>query len=569
MPVTAEDVKYTFDQWKIQQMPRMLPYVENIENIEVVDDKTVVMKLYEIDTTFLSRTLSWPALMIAPKHIWKDIEDWNTFLNDDPELHIGSGPFKLQEWKKGEYCIMEANENYWQGRPYLDSITYIVIKMRDMQLMAFEKGETDCFSGITGSEVPRFLDATKYQIWQIEDSGLPNFYANMRRRPGNDTSFRKALWYCLDRDRILEAAHYGYGKIPRHMLATPYDVGGWIPPETVTEPINLTKAAEILDEGGYLDIDGDGWREYPDGDKMALELTVSDYERFLKAAEIIIDNMRKIGVNIKLDILEAGQWGVRIVTTHDFDLTYFRYGPGGGDPLEPLSWLTSWGENWIGFFNETYDDLYLNASVIFDEDERRPLIWDLQRILAENYAFVPHVCNINLKALNIEKFDPMPNSMPWGPFSNLQSWHYYNLHLRGAPGAVSTTLTIDVSESAMQNEPVPISATLMDEKGSPIEGMYIDFYVGGLSIGAATTDSNGVAVYTWIPINEGSFEIRTDFSGTEKYKESESTTATMTVGAVAPPPPPPSPPPNYTPYYIAAAVVVVAIGAALIIARRR
>ena len=572
MPVTAEDVKYTFDQWKIQELPRMLPYVENIESVTVINEKTVEMKLYDKDVTFLARHLSWPALMIVPKHIWENIEDWNTFENDDPELHIGSGPFVLKEWKKGEYTICEANENYWQGRPYVDTVTYIVIPMRDMQLMALEKGELSTFSGIFGNEVPRFLDPEQWKIYAVEDSGQPNFYANMRRKPGNDINFRKALWYSLDRDRILDAAHYGYGKIPTHMLATPYEVGGWIPPETAVEPMNLTKAAEILDAGGYLDIDDDGWREHPDGEKMKLGLTVTDYERYIKSAEIIIEDLQSIGIDIDINVIPGSSWSSVILVTKDYDLTYFRYGPGGGDPLEPLSWQASWGENWIGFYNETYDELYLEASNIFDFDERRPLIWDLQRILAENYVYVPHICNINLKVLNTEVWDPLPNSMPWGPWSNLQSWHYYNVHLKGEPGAQATVLSFEVPSTAMQKEPTVINAKITDEDGNPIKGLYIDFWVGSLTVGGKMTNDDGECEFTWIPVNDGTYDIRTSFVGNEDYSETDTTSKTVTVGSAGPEPEPepePEPTQNNTMLYLGIGAVIVIAAGALLITRKK
>jgi len=233
VPLTSEDVKFTFEGWTTHNMPRMLPYVKNIKSIDTPDEYTVVFHLKARDNTFIPRTLAWPALCIVPKHIWKDISDWKTFLNDDPKLAVGSGPFKLKEWKKGEYCTIVANEKYWQGRPYLDGVTWIVIKMRDIQLMAFEKGELDIFRGLLGNEVPRFLKP-KYQIFQYKDPGLPQYYANNRRMPGNDTAFRQALAYCVDRQKLIDLAMYGYGVQPTHMLPPIYEAGGWIPPEDVT-----------------------------------------------------------------------------------------------------------------------------------------------------------------------------------------------------------------------------------------------------------------------------------------------------------------------------------------------
>lgn len=581
LPVTAEDVKYTFDQWVEQQLPRMLPYVKNIESVTVIDEKTVAIKLIDKDVTFLSRHLSWPSLMIVPKHIWENIEDWNTFVNDDPETHYGSGPFVLKEWKKGEYCQVEANLNYWMGRPYVDTITRIVISMRDMALLAFEKGELSTFSGLQGNEVPRFLDPEKYKIYTVEDSGQPNWYPNTRQRPGNDTQFRHAMWYMIDRETIIEAAHYGYGKIPTHMLSTPYETGGWIPPETVTEPQNLTKAAEILDAAGYLDVDDDGWRDYTNGDKMELKFVVYDFERFIKSAEILMDDMQSIGIDVYLSVIPSSMWSEVHLTTFNFDFAYFRYGPGGGDPLEPMSWSTSWGDNWIGFYNETFDNVYLEASTLLDPEERKPLVWELQRIMAENYAYIPHICNIGLNVLNTEVWDPLPNSQPWGPWSNLQSWHYYNVHLKGEPGAALANLVFEAPSEAIQKEPVVIKSTITDEEGNPLEGLYIDFRVEGFTVGSQASSSNGVSEFTWVPVEDGDFEIYAAFPGTSEYQSLTTDPMTITVGSAEPEPvecpagsvwdpvqekcvleEEPTPPKDNTMLYLGvAAVIIIAVAA--------
>jgi len=534
MPLTSEDVKFTFDGWVTHEIAQMQPYSENIENIEAPDPYTVVFTLKQKDVLFLDK-LAFPSLTVAPKHIWKDIEDWSTWANDDPELAIGSGPFILEEWKKGEYVELVANENYWMGRPYVDKVIFVVINMRDMQKLAFLKGEVDIFWPLP-NELSEFLKP-EYHIYQQEDVGLPWFYPNHLRRPGNDTAFRHAMQYVVDRDMIYTMAHYGFGVMPTHMLPHPYEEGGWIPPETAIKPFDLAMAAEILDEAGYLDVDEDGWREYPDGDKMELELSVSDTERYLKAAEVIIDGMQSININVKMDVVGGGQFGQKVLVNRDIDLTYWRCGPGMGSPLEPLEWLTSWGYNWLGWYNDTYDDLWNQASQQLDPEDQRPLIFEMQRVLAENYVFVPHVTNVYLKVINKDKWDPLPGCLPYGPWTNCQMFHYYN---------------------------------------NPLEGVYVDFDVADLHIGSSVTDSEGTAEFTWVPMEQGSFEVKARFAGTSEYKDSESDAKTLTVGAAPTPTPTVTPTPTPTPppkadntmYYIAGAVIIIIIAAAALFMRK-
>jgi len=566
VPLTSEDVKFTFESWETQEMPRMTPYIVNIESIETPDPYTVVFHYIEPDCTVLSEAYAGPATCIVPKHIWENIEDWKTWDNGDPELAIGSGPFMLEEWKKGEYLSFTYNPNYWMGRPYMDNVVIVIIKMRDVALMAFEKGEIAKFS-INGNEVSRFLDPEKYRIYMTEDAAVPFFCANNKRRPGNDTAFREALEYVVDREKMTDLAFYGYAASVHHVLPAQHEVGNWIPPEDITHPINLTKANELLDNAGYIDVNDDGWREYPDGDKMELEMTVTDFERYIRMAEVIMEGLKGAGINVKLDVLDSGAYSVKTYKTYVYDFTLGRWGWSYPEPLGKLKWFLSYGTSFTGYANPEFDELYKQAYATVDPDERRPIIWEMCRLLAEDHAFVPTVTNLVLNAVNVEKWGGWSLVNPYGPLSNDKMWPWYNIHLPGAPEALTTTLTVDVTETALQKEPVTISATIKDDKGKPIEGVYINFFVGSLGVGASLTDSDGAAKFTWVPTETGSFEIHAGFEGSTEYGESTSTTRTVSVGSAEPSPTPtptptPTPPPekpDYTGYYIAAIAIVALV----------
>lgn len=534
VPLTSEDVLYTWNGWKEQELSRMAPYYENIEKIETPDPYTVIFYLNEGDSAFIPRILMWPAVCVIPKHIWENIEDWSTFDWGDPATSIGSGPFKFKEWKKGEYLILEAHEDYWMGRPYLDEIRVVIVGMRDIELLGFEKGEFDLFRGLQGNEVTRFLGKDEYRIYQVFDKGASGLHMNNRRAPGNDINWRRALSYAVDRDKIIELAYYGYGSSVRHYLTpTIYDTNGWVPPEDGINPYNLTMAAYWLDQGGYLDVDADGWREYPDGSEMKLTILESDYERYIRVAEVVLDSLQSIGVNVELEVLGGGAWTVRVQKTYDYDLSYFRYGPGSGDPREVLGYLTSWGANWYGFYNETYDAKYREAGAIVDYDELTPVIWELLEILAENIPFIPVPNAINLCVVNTEALGGWSNPEPYGP-AIAQHWAYYNLHLPGDPAAVATSLAIQVSEEAQEGEPVTISTTLTDANGNPVEGTHIDFVIDDLFTGSVKTDADGKASFNWVPTVSGSVEVETSFVGNPQFESSMSSASTVTVAGEEP-----------------------------------
>jgi len=566
VPLTSEDVKFTWDGWKKQNVTQQRSKWENVDYIETPDPYTVVFHLKKSDGSFIESAISHFTSMVVPKHIWKNIENWNTFVNDDPKLAIGSGPFKLKEWKKGEYIRLEVNKNYWWGRAYADELIWVVVGMRDMQLMALEKGEIDMMY-INANEIPKFLDPHKFFIYQVLDPGLPHWFPNHARRPGNDIAFRRAMEYMVDRNKIINLAHFGYGAIPSHILPPSYEGGGWLPPDTWTKPFNLTKAAKLLDEAGYIDVDKDGWREHPNGDKMKLDMVVSTAEAYVKSAEVIVESMQRIGINVKLGVYE-GPTVTAKMTSKDFDFGYSRWGPGGGDPIEPLNWYSSlgMGSMYAGWSNATFDKKLAEAKTLVDYKDKRAAIWELQRIMEENVAFVPHVTQFYIKVVRSDKWEPLPNTLPYGPWTNVQMFQFYNAHLVGAPPPIGTKLTVDVPKTAIKGEPMSISAILKDERGTPIEGVYIDFFIGGVSAGSRQTDSKGVAKFNWVMVNPGSFEIKGIFTGSLNYQKAESEAVTIKIEAPQPtptPPPLPPPQPDYTMYYLAAAVIIIIVGALL------
>jgi peptide/nickel transport system substrate-binding protein len=577
VPTTSEDVRFSFGVIA-PEMPMMQSLIENIDRIDTPDNYTVVFHLIDPDPLFIKFNLMYAPMVVLPKHIWEQVEDWTTFKNDDPKLWVGNGPFLIKEWKPDEYVRCVANENFWRGRPYLDEVRWVVIRMRDMQLMALEKGEVNYFSNLQGNEVPRILEEPeKFRIYQTLDKGFPFWVANNRRRPGNDTSFRHAMTYMVDRNQIIDVACQGYAVRQTHYLPELYRTGGWIPPEDITHDVNVTKAAEILDEAGYIDIDGDGFREYPNGDKMELEFVISRAGIRAKIANILIEVMNNVGIKTTGLMATVAMCNAKVYSPPwDYDFYWSRSGAASNDPREVLGWLHTEGRNWFGFYNETYDELWEKTLTIYDPEELRPLIWKLQEILAENEPFVPMQSFVYLYVVDIETFDGWSKAEGYGPLS--QWWQYYNIHLKGSPGPVGSKLTLDIPASILIAETASFSAAIKDDAGVPIEGVYIDFSVNDIIVGAGKSNKDGEVSFTWPPTMAGNFEVKATWSGSMNYEGCESTAKTLKVETVTTPSPTPSPgptptptptpTPNYTPYYIAAVVVAIVVLVAGLYVRR-
>ena len=117
VPFTSEDVKFTIEA-VLENNGRMAAEWGAIEEVECPDENTVILHLSRPDSALLG-FLAWYACQIIPKHIYEGT-DWTT--NPANQAPIGTGPFKFVAWNQGVSIELEANEDYFLGRPYVDKL---------------------------------------------------------------------------------------------------------------------------------------------------------------------------------------------------------------------------------------------------------------------------------------------------------------------------------------------------------------------------------------------------------------------------------------------------------------
>lgn len=570
-PLTSEDVKFSIEYYKEKECPVTTPHVGNIVSVETPGKYTAVFHLANASATWI--TVNLYNLVIVPKHIWSEVDDPLHFDNDDP---IGAGPYKLSKWVKGQYLEFVANEDFWLGRPYLDKVICVVIVSRDSRILAYKQGSIDRV-GIQGNEVPEFLTLTNTTIYQTPDPGLTVLGINNLRAPGIDKNFRRAIAHTVDKVRIAETIYYSYAKPNDHYLTSPYNASGnWLNPNIRKYPYNLTLASQLFDEAGYIDTDGDGYRNYPNGTKLTLSIeTTGSIPTWIRAAEIMVEDWKKIGFDAEVIAVDLGQQIADMVTTKKYQLTYYRCGPASADPGEMLGWCTEAqsmaGLNTAAWVNATFEELHAQQLLELDEAKRRELVYKQQEILLEEVPNIPTVEGIGLLAVRTEKFEGYINALPYGPGSNMDIYNYLSIHLKGSPPAAASILALTAPESLEVGKGGTLQAKLTDEGGSPIEGEYIDFYVKGTVIGSSRTDSSGMAELSYTPTAKGSYEIKVSYRGGAQYIECSSGTETMSVYSAEPEPEPepePEAAPNYTPYYLGAIAALVIVIVALVLRRK-
>ncbi|ARK32196.1 peptide-binding protein [Halalkalibacter krulwichiae] len=389
-PLTAEDVKFTYDIFLHEDYtgPRAGDFTE-LESVEVIDPYTVTFILNEVDASFVTRS----GYGILPKHILEDVpvadlEEHMEYNLDNP---IGAGPFVFETYENGQYIEVSAFDDYFDGRPYLDKVTFRIFADTNAELLAFETGEIDWM----------ILPATEYKTAETYDHARISSVLALRydyigwnnnRAPFDDVRVRQALTMAIDRELLVETIMDGRAEVA-HAPASPLS---WAYPDGVTEfAYDPEGALELLAEAGW-EPGADGILE-KDGEKFSFEILSNDGNVVRRDIGVIVQQMLgEIGIEVEARQMEWGAFLDRInPPNYDFDAVVLAWAL-ALDPDPTAIWHSREIENGlnnISYVNDRVDELAGGNKQIIDQDERAAVIGEIYEILAEEqpytYLFYP------------------------------------------------------------------------------------------------------------------------------------------------------------------------------------
>ncbi|NPD16765.1 ABC transporter substrate-binding protein [Xinfangfangia sp. D13-10-4-6] len=375
-PFTADDVVFSLDVFLREVHPRWRPITDNqIASVEAVDPLTVRIVLKQPFGPLMTALEVASAPMI-PKHIYEGTDFRTNPANNTP---IGTGPYKLQEWKKGSYIHLVRNTDYWlAGHPKIDEIYWQVIPDAAARAVAFETGTIDVLpaGSVDVYDVAR-LSALEGACmttggWEMA-SPIAWIAVNLREGPLSDKTFRQGLMHAIDRNFGQEVVWNGLGRVPTGPIASTtrfYD------PAVNIYDFDPDKARELIAQSGYK------------GETIRL-LKLPYGEIWDRWAEAVRQNLLDVGVNVELVSSDTAGWTQK-TSDWDFDMTFnFLYQL--GDPAIGVSrsYVSSniakgnpFG-NVGGYSNPAVDALFAAASAEADEAVRQAKYSEVQKILTD------------------------------------------------------------------------------------------------------------------------------------------------------------------------------------------
>jgi len=375
-PITSSDVAFSVKV--IKEAHPFKSMFAPVESVDTPDAHTAVLNLSQPHPGIML-AMSGQLMSIIPEHVYGDGQDFKTHPRNIEDV-VGSGPFKLSEYKNGEFVILERFDDFFiEGRPYLDRIVMRIITDSSARAIAYENGELDM--GAFESE-PLIINRLK----KVDNLTVtPNGYGaigaldwlaiNTTKGPLADKRVRQAIAYSLDKNFIQNALMQG--------TVSNADTG--IHPDSPfynsdvnSYDIDLDKAAALLDEAGY-----------PVGDNgMRFSVTIDygwpagkQHVEYVKAA------LKKSGIDVEVRAsADFPTWAGRMGKM-DFDLSWdavFNW----GDPVIGVhrTYLTSniargvWS-NTQGYSNARVDELLDMAGRENDPAKRAALYAEFQAIV--------------------------------------------------------------------------------------------------------------------------------------------------------------------------------------------
>ncbi len=423
---SAEDVLFTY---KTMIDPNVPTAYEGdfllVKKAEVLDKHTFRVT-YE--KPFAPALSSW-GLSMLPKHLLEGKEIVRSPLARAP---VGTGPYKFKEWITGEKIVLEANEDYFKGKPYIKRYLYRIIPDTATMFLELKAKSIDQM----GLRPLQYLKQTDYPAFKKNFNkyrytafGYTYLGYNLLDEKFKDKRVRQAISYAIDKQEIIDGVLMGLGQI----ATGHYKPGTWYyNPDVKRYPHNPQKAKELLAQAGWADTDNDGLLD-KDGKPFSFTIiTNQGNELRAQAAQIIQQRLSKIGMEVKIRIIEWAAFIKEFVHKKNFEALILGWGL-GPDPDSYDIWHSSKsnpGElNHISYKNPEVDELLDKGRHTFDQKERKKAYFKFQEILAEEqpytFLYVPDALPVVSSRFHGIKPAPLGigyNFIKWYVPKNLQRY---------------------------------------------------------------------------------------------------------------------------------------------------
>jgi peptide/nickel transport system substrate-binding protein len=397
-PLTAEDVKFTFDRIMDVKTYRseMKSLFHLLKEVAVPDPYTVKFHFTQPFSSFVRHLVLVP---IVPKHAVQG-KGHDKFL----AAPLGSGPYKFVEWVKGKEIVLEANPTYWRGEPAIRKIIWRGVPEAATRVAALLAGDADIIIDVPVSFVEAINARPGYKIKTAPGNRVMFLQLNFHKKPLDDVRVRKATAHAIDVESIIKHVLRGYGI--RANGPIPPGVFGHNP-TLAPYPFDPQKAKALLKEAGY-----------EKGFDLTLTAPMGRYLLGTEVAQAIAGNLDKVGIRMKLNFMETSafwpyiQYRQREKNLTRVDANFWGMANFTLDAFYNYSGTTITAAGSNPFLSHPeLDKMIAEALATTDEAKTEKLFQEASRILHEDLlAYIYLYYTINLFAGNERKLEWAPRA---------------------------------------------------------------------------------------------------------------------------------------------------------------
>jgi peptide/nickel transport system substrate-binding protein len=397
-PITAEDVKWSLDRGMEQDSAVSWQFFSS-PTIEVIDPLTVKFTLDRPNVAFPNYLTLWGMSILSKKYA---DEVGIEALSDQP---LGSGPFCLDRWEKGQLIVLKPNPGYWgDDAAKVDEVQLKVVQDDNARVLQLQSGEVDIALDIPYAQVEALASAPGVEVMVDTLYGTAAIPLNQRTVPEfADKKVRQAMAHAIDRQALVDAVLLGQGEAAKSPFYGPA-ILYWTDEYEI--PFDLEKAKQLMAESSA-----------PDG--FAAELIIPSGDSMAQQTAVILkDQLAQLNIDITITPVEAGTWW-EMWSGGTYEMLYKLGTNDVIDPAENLPfdfWSTEEGGSdaaFTGFYNERIVELSKEAEREFDPDRRAELYRELQQIAMDEVPqlWLFHPSNRWATRDNIEGFSVFPTGL--------------------------------------------------------------------------------------------------------------------------------------------------------------
>ena len=422
-PLTARDVAFTYNLNKAHaEYPYMNPYTASMESITAPDDTTVVIRLNAVIPNIESQLVFQ---YVLPAHVWQAHAAGAAAVEFENETLIGSGPFKLLEYKQGEFVRLGANKQHFSRPPKVDEVIFQTIGNPDALVQAVSTGQVDMITELPNAAAEKLGKAPNVKVVsaapfapavsdiifnQATGASCPSKSACTGNVALQDRQVRVALAHATNKQQLIDVLLLGKGTPGLTLI--PNGLGMWFNNSLQDYEYNPAKANKILDDAGYSIYINEircAVLDCPYGSPIMnfRMYWPSDSVDAPRMAELLAGMWKEIGVGLYPQAIDPDALTALCCPAFDFDIMLWGWGS-DPDPNLLLNVMRTesiaTGSSETGYSNARYDALYEQQSVELDLKKRQALVWEMQRQVHEDAVYIIPYYEMQVQAVRTDRF---------------------------------------------------------------------------------------------------------------------------------------------------------------------